>query len=103
MAGSNYLLVVAIDFGTTFSGYAFSFRTNPNDIKMNKNWGGNLGFLSYKTPTTVLVDSRGKLQAFGFEAEEQYANFEEEETTPDKCALFKKFKMMLHGKKVTGT
>ena len=41
---NNYLLVVAIDFGTTFSGYALSFRNNPEEIRMNKNWGENLGF-----------------------------------------------------------
>ena len=40
----DYVMVAAIDFGTTFSGYAFSFKSNPEDIKMNKNWGTALGF-----------------------------------------------------------
>ena len=39
----DYIMVAAIDFGTTFSGYAFSFRKNQTDIKMNKNWGAGLG------------------------------------------------------------
>ena len=49
-AKSDYLLVAAIDFGTTFSGYAFSFIPTKDDpvlhekIHMNKNWGENLGF-----------------------------------------------------------
>ena len=37
-------LVVALDFGTSGSGYAMSFPYSPNDIKTNKNWGENLGF-----------------------------------------------------------
>ena len=40
----DFVLVCAIDFGTTFSGYAFSFKSDPNNIKMNKNWGNSLGF-----------------------------------------------------------
>ena len=38
------LLVAAIDFGTTFSGYAFSFKTDPENIICNKNWGQPMGF-----------------------------------------------------------
>ena len=39
----GYLLVAAIDFGTTYSGYAYSFvseRENKNheDIRINKGW-----------------------------------------------------------------
>ena len=46
----SYLLVGAIDFGTTFSGYAFSFRATESDadlhekIRTNINWGASLGF-----------------------------------------------------------
>ena len=98
MAEGDYLLVVAIDFGTTYSGYSFSFKSQPNDIRMNKSWGASLGFQSYKTPTSVLVNPKGEFEAFGFEAEQQYANLEEEDVTPEKYALFEKFKMMLHGK-----
>ena len=67
----NYVMLAAIDFGTTFSGYAFSFKTSQSDIKMNKNWGENLGFQSYKTPTSVLLDDKGNFKAFGFEAEDE--------------------------------
>ena len=95
MAEDSYLLVVAIDFGTTFSGYAFSFKTKPDEIRMNKSWGADLAFQSYKTPTSVLVNPKGKFEAFGFEAEQQYANLEDD--IADKYALFEKFKMKLHG------
>ena len=100
MADGNYLLIAAIDFGTTFSGYAFSYKTKPYDIKINKNWGANMGHASYKTPTSVLVNPKGEFEAFGFEAEQRYANLEEEDTTPEKYALYEKFKMRLHAKKV---
>ena len=42
-AKGNYTVVMAIDFGTTFSGYAFAFTAKPDEIRMNKNWG-ELGF-----------------------------------------------------------
>lgn len=67
----NYVMVAAIDFGTTFSGYAFSFKNNIHNIFMNTNWGENIGFQSYKTPTCVMVDSSNIYQAFGYEAEEK--------------------------------
>ena len=100
MDNSRYVLAVAIDFGTTFSGYAFSFKSDPTSIKMNKSWGASLGFRSLKTPTTVLVDPEGKMEAFGFEAEEQYSDLEQDDVTPDKYTLYQKFKMMLHKDKV---
>ena len=37
-------LVAAIDFGTTFSGYAFAFTSKPGEIRINKNWGESVGF-----------------------------------------------------------
>ena len=49
-AVDQHLLVAGIDFGTTFSGYAFSFRSskeNPNrheNLIINKSWGAALGF-----------------------------------------------------------
>ena len=40
----RFKAVCAMDFGTTYSGYAYSFSTNPKEISLNKNWGANLGF-----------------------------------------------------------
>lgn len=34
------IVVVAIDFGTTYSGYAFSFLQDPDDIHMMRKWEG---------------------------------------------------------------
>ena len=68
----NYGMVAAVDFGTTFSGYAFSFKNKPKDIRMNKNWGQAQGCDSYKTPTCVLVNGANEFEAFGYEAENKY-------------------------------
>ena len=34
-------VVVAIDFGTTFSGYAYSFTHDPENIHIMRKWEGN--------------------------------------------------------------
>ena len=51
----NYLAVAAIDFGTTYSGYAFSFNTEPEKIICNKNWGQSLGFKVKGTRQAVFI------------------------------------------------
>ncbi|CAG8440531.1 18337_t:CDS:2 [Rhizophagus irregularis] len=39
-----------IDFGTTYSGYGYAHRINPNDISVENKWIGHVG---YKTPTII--------------------------------------------------
>ena len=65
----HHVLVAAIDFGTTYSGYAFALTAEPDNIRMNKNWASGR-FDSYKTPTTILFCPDGKI-LFGFEAMER--------------------------------
>ena len=65
-AEKSYILVAAIDFGTTYSGYAFAFTSEPNNIRMNKNWAAEK-YDSYKTPTTILFGPNGFIH-FGYEA-----------------------------------
>ena len=65
----EYPFVAAIDFGTVYSGYAFSTITDQNKISMNKNWSGG-SFESYKTPTSVLFGPTG-FKEFGYEAEKE--------------------------------
>ena len=91
----EYVMVAAIDFGTTFSGYAFSFKDQLKDVHMNKNWGAEAGCTSFKTPTCVLVDPQKKFHAFGYDAQQKYA--EEEDPT---FYFFDKFKMKLFEGKV---
>lgn len=96
-------LVAAIDFGTTFSGYAFSFindyQSNPLKISAN-NWNSGVSNLvSMKTPTCVLFDSTEKFDSFGFEAEENYSNLALDDEHHD-WYYFRRFKMMLYNKTV---
>ncbi|GFO47586.1 heat shock 70 kda protein [Plakobranchus ocellatus] len=93
----DYQIVAAIDFGTTFSGYAYSFASNKQAIHVNKNWGQTQGFLLHKTPTCLLLKSDGQFDAFGFEAVSKYNELTEEEA----CAYyyFDRFKMKLYNNK----
>ena len=88
----SFLLVAAIDFGTTFSGYAFSFKDSPNNISMNKNWGSSI--VSLKAPTVVLTNPDGSFNSFGYEAEEEYLQHEPDEG----YQIYRCFKMVLHKK-----
>ena len=36
---ADFQIVAAIDFGTTFSGYAYSFASSREAVHVNKNWG----------------------------------------------------------------
>lgn len=64
------LFVVAIDFGTTYSGYAFcsknDYLANPPKVFANENWtAGGQGF-SKKTPTCLLLTPEKEFCAFGY-------------------------------------
>ena len=75
------LLIAAIDFGTTFTGYAFSPVSNKETIHMNKNWGQEFSHTSYKAPTCVLTNPRGEFVSFGYNAEKDYFQLSAEERT----------------------
>lgn len=101
-ASSNRLLVAAIDFGTTYSGYAFSFRhdymMDPLKINTNTAWAsGGRGMQSWKTPTTVLLKSDQSFDSFGYDAEDKYCELAENDEHHD-WYYFKRFKMLLHNK-----
>lgn len=91
--------MAAIDFGTTYSGYAFAFRhdfeADPPKIIANTSWvaGGHL--ISLKTPTMLLLDSQQKFEAFGYEAEDQYGQLAADNEHKD-YYYFRRFKMALH-------
>lgn len=94
------VMVAAIDFGTTYSGYGFSFKHKPNDVIVNKNWGEELGTSSYKTPTCVLIDRNKQFVSFGYKAEHDYSQFCAE-GKGEGYDLFRHFKMMLYKNKVS--
>jgi molecular chaperone DnaK (HSP70) len=75
----HYLFVAAIDFGTTYSGYAFSsrddFKKDPLKIVSNQAWNaGSQRHFSLKTPTCLLLDDNEELVSFGYEAENKYSD-----------------------------
>ncbi|KAL5012577.1 hypothetical protein ScPMuIL_011128 [Solemya velum] len=98
---SSKLLVAAIDFGTTFSGYAFSFRheyeTEPSKVA-GKVWHSSTGLLaSMKTPTCLLLKPDKTFAAFGYDAENSYSELALD-NEHHKWYYFRRFKMMLHDK-----
>ena len=91
----GYFVVVAIDFGTTFSGYAFSFVGQPDSIHMMRRWeGGDPGVTDQKTPTTILLTPDGQFHSFGFTARDFYHDLDPIEAK--RWLYFEKFKMALH-------
>lgn len=97
------LLVAAIDFGTTFSGYAFSLRheymRDPLKISTTTWTAGSRNLMSLKNSTCVLFDPTEKFHSFGYEAEEMYSNLALEDKHLD-WYYFRRFKMMLYNKMV---
>lgn len=101
---SEHLIVVAIDFGTTYSGYAFSlgveFASQPTKISSNKPWAASQGLVSHKTPTSVLLKPDKSFYKFGYEAEDKYNDLAQSETEDFRdYYYFRRFKMMLHSRK----
>ena len=98
---SGHFVVVAIDFGTTFSGYAFSFTRDPESIHMMRKWeGGDPGVINQKTPTCLLLTPTGEFRAFGFTARDLYHDLDPVEA--EQWLYFEKFKMVLHYNAVGG-
>ena len=97
------ILVAAIDFGTTFSGYAFSFLHEYDKKLLNISvikWNSRMGPLTTeKTSTCVLFDKDRKFHSFGYEAEDKYSSLAFDNKHHD-WYYFRRFKMMLYDKKV---
>ncbi|KAK3594552.1 hypothetical protein CHS0354_023609 [Potamilus streckersoni] len=90
------LLVVAIDFGTSYSGYAFSCKAeyiqNPLRI-FAKHWPDGYS----KTPTALLLNHNQEYVAFGSDAETKYAELTSKNEHQE-FYYFRHFKMALHAK-----
>lgn len=100
-SGATYIAVVAIDFGTTFSGFAFAFNHKDGEkgIHVNKEWGTDQGYATMKAPTCLLLNPNKSFNSFGYEAQDRFAELEEEEAR--EYYYFEKFKMVLHKDEVT--
>ena len=94
-------VVAAIDFGTSFSGFAFSLnhKDGSEEVYMNREWGMEQGYSTFKTPTCLLLNQRQEFTKFGFEAAEKYAELED--VKEKSFYYFDHFKMMLYGSEVS--
>ncbi|KAL3861281.1 hypothetical protein ACJMK2_007324 [Sinanodonta woodiana] len=92
------LLVAAIDFGTTCTGYAYSltqhYEEDPLNIRTKQSWKGGVE-ISTQAPTSVLFDADQKFHSFGFEAENKYKDLAAK-NNHRQWYFFKHFKMILH-------
>ncbi|XP_052235940.1 heat shock 70 kDa protein 12A-like isoform X8 [Dreissena polymorpha] len=98
----GFLLTAAIDFGTTYSGWAYSFvhefETDPTHAKCPVRTGNNL--VSQKAPTSVLIKPDGQyIDTFGFEAETRYSELSETGNHKN-WYFFQRFKMILYNKPI---
>ncbi|PFX18457.1 Heat shock 70 kDa protein 12A [Stylophora pistillata] len=93
----SYLAVVAIDLGTTYSGFAFSFIKDKGKdaVFMNRDWANEQGAQTSKTPTCLLLKSDLEFDSFGYEAIEKYSSLQDKREE-NEYLFFKHFKMALH-------
>ncbi|XP_038164101.1 heat shock 70 kDa protein 12A-like [Cyprinodon tularosa] len=92
--------IIAIDFGTTYSGYAFSITERNENIEPRlKYWGEEVGLETPKTPTCILFDEQENFISFGYKAKQSYVLKKNKEER--KLLFFDCFKMSLYGKKPT--
>ncbi|XP_060790778.1 heat shock 70 kDa protein 12A isoform X3 [Neoarius graeffei] len=91
----SFVVVVAIDFGTTSSGYAYAFTKEPECIHTMRRWeGGDPGVSNQKTPTTILLSPDKKFHSFGYAARDFYHDLDPTESK--QWLYLEKFKMKLH-------
>ena len=108
------LFVAGIDFGTTYSGFAFSQKSSWENVHFQTCSSGD--FLSHKEPTVLLLNPDKSFKAFGYKAETMYMEMTkirslESDTTilvkPEeewkKHYYFSRFKMLLYKNQVRVT
>ncbi|KAM9709483.1 heat shock 70 kDa protein 12A-like [Menidia menidia] len=92
--------IIAIDFGTAFSGYAYTINTKDKEIEpIVRKWGKELGLDTPKTPTCILFSEHGEFMKFGYEARTHYISVQGQEAK--NLYFFDNFKMALYGTKLT--
>ena len=98
------MFVAAIDFGTTYSGYAFITKDDYEKCMGDNSrihcptWPAP-GGMSYKAPTTVLFRPNKAFHSFGYEAEKFYSE-NSDNLDFKEWYYFKHFKMKLYTDKV---
>lgn len=97
------LFVVALDIGTSSSGYAISsydsYKRDPLQISTFSWKSKTDGFQHFKTLSAVLLNPSGELHSIGYDAEYHYINSLQEEER-QQWFYFQNFKMMLYNHQV---
>lgn len=69
MAGQDFQVVVAIDIGSAFSGYAYKFRSEDHMDQTNDiicpQWISRSNMASGKTASSLLLNPDGSFNSFG--------------------------------------
>ncbi|CAG8551863.1 7908_t:CDS:10 [Ambispora gerdemannii] len=65
-SNTDIRVVVGVDFGTTFSGFAYAFKSNPNEVVTNDVWPGQTG--QFKTNTALSYDDSFSVLEWGYPA-----------------------------------
>lgn len=99
-AGTSTRFVVAIDFGTARSGYAFSTVHDEEKIAYRSGNWPDQPFQTSKTPTLLLLDSDGRSVRCGYSALKHLATLSSLDAK--KHVLADMFKMSLHGSEGSG-
>ena len=103
-SGSHYV-VAAMDFGTTYSGYAYSltheYESDPTKVFAHTKWvAGSQQLISLKTPSILLLNPDKSFKSFGYEAENDYGDLAAECNHKD-YYYFRRFKMLLYNAEVS--
>ena len=94
----QFRVVVAIDFGTTFSGYAYCFLADPH-IHTRKSWPSQ-GYKYPKTPTYLLYHDQ-EFDSWGYKAKKRLAQQRGEQDAISFYS-FEKFKTLLYERNQVG-
>lgn len=94
-------VIIAIDFGTTYSGFGYVFPDASEDhIYVWQSWGRSQGMTLSKTPTALLLTEKGAFHKFGHAAVEAYSKQSTSKKDSKNLLYFDKFKLILHSEKV---
>ncbi|XP_038009631.1 heat shock 70 kDa protein 12A-like isoform X1 [Motacilla alba alba] len=95
---SQSVFVVAIDFGTSYSGYCFSLASGTDQIRQVY-WGAEHGLKTPKMPTSILFNQQQEFKYFGYDAVMKYKSLPSSQA--DSWYFFQNFKMQLYNTNVT--
>ncbi|XP_052080222.1 heat shock 70 kDa protein 12A-like [Mytilus californianus] len=101
-AVGNWLVVTGIDLGTTYSGYAYSFRSDfsMDPLKITSNDWSKDGVHrpEVKAPSVILLNKDQSFNSFGYRAQKIYEDLLDEPEEASQYYFIQNFKMQLYEK-----